>query len=184
MILSVLGQLTKIRRCERKSIVGNSMECGSNEKLRNVGAPFPFTIFHECLNTVLGFQKKLWHCGMIYLLWERNKLDTRRKTKLWSFNSRSILAKKELRNLRVGNVSKETFGLRSGNVMETFMAEERFEICLSPFSDLCASCHTQLCLFMVNLEFGNRFKVINECDCFYVVCIFILKSLFYIYYEK
>ena len=160
MILSVLGQLTKIRRCERKSIVGNSMECGSNEKLRNVGAPFPFTIFHECLNTVLGFQKKLWHYGMIYLLWERNKLDTRRKKKLWSFNSRPILAKKELRNLRAGNVSKETFGLQSGNVMETFMAEERFEICLSPVSDLCASCHTQLRLFMVNLEFGNRFKVI------------------------
>ena len=102
------------------------------------------------------------HCGMIYSLWKRNKLDIRRKKKLWSFNSRPILAKKELRNLRVGNVSKETFGLRSGNVMETFMAEKRFEICLSPFSDLCASCHAQLRLFMVNLEFGNRFKVIYE----------------------
>ena len=94
MILSVLGKLTKIIQCERKSIVGNSMEFGSNEKLRNVGAPFPFTIFHKCLNTVLGFQRKLWHCGIIYLLWKRNKLDTRGKKKLWNFNSRPILAKK------------------------------------------------------------------------------------------
>ena len=59
MILSVLGKLTKMIRCERKSIVGNSIEFGSNERLRNVGAPFPFTIFHKCLNTVLGFQRKL-----------------------------------------------------------------------------------------------------------------------------
>ena len=77
MILSVLGGLTKIIRCERKSVVGSSMAFGSNEKLRNVGAPFPFTIFHKCLNTVLGFQRKLWHCGIIYLLWKRNKLGTR-----------------------------------------------------------------------------------------------------------
>ena len=77
MILSVLGQLTKIIRCERKSIVGNSMECGSSEKLRNVDAPFPFTIFHKCLNTVLSFQRKLWHCVAVYLFEKRNKLDTR-----------------------------------------------------------------------------------------------------------
>ena len=111
MILSVLGGLTKVIRCERKSIVGNSMEFGSNEKLRNVGAPFPFTIFHKCLNTVLGFQRKLWHCGMIYLLWKRNKLGTRGRKKLWSFGSRPILVKKKLRNLRIGNVSEGTFGL-------------------------------------------------------------------------
>ena len=111
MILGMLGGLTKIIRCERKSAVGNSMEFGSSEKLRNVGAPFPFTIFHECLNTVLGFQRKLWHCGMIYLLWERNKLGTRERKKLWSFGSRPILAKKKLRNLRLGNIFKETFGL-------------------------------------------------------------------------
>ena len=161
MILSVLGQLTKIIRCERKSIVGNSMEFGSNEKLRNVGAHFPFTIFHKCLNAVLCFQRKLWHCGIIYLFWKRNKLDTRGKKELWSFNSRPILAKKELHNLRVGNVSEGTFGLRSGNVMELIMAGKRFEICLCPFSDLCASCHISVTFIAkVNLEFGNRFKVI------------------------
>ena len=160
MILSVLGQLTKIIRCERKSIVGNSMEFGSSEKLRNVDAPFPFTIFHKCLNTVLSFQRKLWHCVAVYLFWKRNKLDTREKKKLWSFNSRPILAERKLRNLRVGNVSKKTFGLRSGNIMETFTAGKRFEICLFPFSELCASCRTQLRSLLINLEFGKRFKVI------------------------
>ena len=81
LILGMLGRLTKIIRCERKSVVGNSMEFGSNEKLRNVGAPFPFNIFRKWLNTVLGFQRKLWHCGMIYLLWKRNKLGTKERKK-------------------------------------------------------------------------------------------------------
>ena len=157
MILSMLGGLTKIRRCERKSIVGNSMECGSNEKLRNVGAPYPFNIFRKCLNTVLGFQRKLWHCGMIYLLWERNKLGTRKRKKLRSFVSRPIL---RLRNLRLGNIFQETFGLRFGNVMETFMVGQRFENCSCLFADLCASCHGQLRLFKLNLKFRYRFKVI------------------------
>ena len=142
MILSVLGGLTRIIRCKRKSVVGNSMEFGSNEKLSNVGAPFPFTIFHKRLNTILGFQRKSWHCGMIYLLWKRNKLGTRERKKLWSFGSRPILAKKKLRNLRLGNIFKETIGLRSGNVMETFMARKHSGICLCLFSDLCASCHS------------------------------------------
>ena len=42
------------------------------------------------------------------------------------------------------------------------MARERFGIYLYPFSDLCASCHIQLCLFKLNLKFRNRFKVIYE----------------------
>ena len=50
--------------------------------------------------------------------------------------------------------------LRFGNVLETFMAKERFEIYLYLFSDLCASCHGQLCLFKLNLKFRNRFRVI------------------------
>ena len=157
MILGMLGGLTKIRRCERRSVVGNSMEFGSSEKLGNVGALYPFNIFRKCLITVLGFQRKLWHCGMIYLLWERNKLGMRERKKLWSFSSRPIL---KLRHLRLGNIFKETFGLRSGNVMETLMARKRSGICLCLFLDLCASCHSQLRLFKINLKFRNRFKVI------------------------
>ena len=67
-----------------------------------------------------------------------------------------------LRNLRLGNTFLETFMLRIGNILETFMARERFGIYLYPFSDLCASCHIQLCLFKLNLEVRNRFKDIYE----------------------
>ena len=140
-----------------KNVIGNSMEFGSSEKLGNVRDPYPFNIFRKCLNTILRFQRKLWHCGMLYLLWERNKLGTRKRKKLWSFVSRPIL---KLRNLQLGNIFQETFGLRSGNVMETFMAGQGLENCLCLFSDLCASCHGQLRLFKINLKFRNRFKVI------------------------
>ena len=68
----------------------------------------------------------------------------------------------ELRNLRLGSTFLETFVLRIGNILETFMARERFGIYVYPFSDLCASCHIQLCLFKLNLKFRNRFKVIYE----------------------
>ena len=160
MILSVLGKLTEIIRCERKSIVGNSMEFGSNERLRNVGAPFPFTIFHKCLNTVMGFQKKLWHCDTIYLLWKRNKIDTRETKKLWSFSSRPILTKTGLRNLQLGNTVNETFSRRSGNTVETFLAGLYYGTYVHLFADLCTSCFTKLRKYEMDLEFNDRFKVI------------------------
>ena len=42
MILGMLGGITEISRCEKKSIIGNSMEFVSSEKLGNVRAPYPF----------------------------------------------------------------------------------------------------------------------------------------------
>ena len=66
----------------------------------------------------------------------------------------------------------ETFGLRSGSIMETFMEGKRFEICLSPFSDLCASCHTQLRSLLINLEFGKRFKVNYEYIYLYIYIVY------------
>ena len=94
---------------------------------------------------------------MIYLVWGRNKTVTRGKKRLRRFVSRPKL---ELHNLRLGNTFQGTFMLRFGNVLETFMAKERFEIYLYLFSDLCASCHGQLRLFKLNLKIRNRFKVI------------------------
>ena len=96
---------------------------------------------------------------MKYLVWGRNKIGMRGRKRLRSFISRPML---ELRNLRLGNTFLETFMLRIGNILETFMARERFGIYLYPFSDLCASCHIQLCLFKLNLEIRNRFKDIYE----------------------
>ena len=79
IVVSVLGELTKIIRCERKSTVGNS-----EKFFRSVSSPFPFSIFHKCLNVVRSFRKELWHYERICLLWERNKLATKGKEELWS----------------------------------------------------------------------------------------------------
>ena len=159
IIISVLGGLTKIIRCERKSIVGNSKEFVSSESLRNVSSPFPFSIFHKCLNAVLSFRKESWHCE-ICSLWERNKLDTKGKKELWSFGVRPILAKTGLRNLQLGNIFGGTFSIRSGNTAETFLAGKRSKAYLRLFSDLCASCHVKLRSYTVNLEFNDKFKII------------------------
>ena len=169
MILGILDGIMEISRCEGKRRIGTSMECVSSEELGNVGTSFPFSIFLECLITMLIFQRKFCNYGMIYLVWGRNKIGMRGKKRLRSFISRPML---ELRNLRLGNTFLETFMLRFGNILETFMAKERFEIYLYLFSDLCASCHGQLCLFKLNLKIRNRFKVIYEYIYLYIAYIF------------
>ena len=50
MILGILGGIMKISRCEGKRLIGTPMECVSSEELGNVGPPFPFSIFFECLS--------------------------------------------------------------------------------------------------------------------------------------
>ena len=159
MILGILGGIMEISRCEGKRLIGTSMECVSSEELENVVISFPLSIFIEGLMAILVFPRELFNYDMIYLVWGRNKTVMRGKKRLRSFISRPML---ELRNLRLGNAFMETFRLRIGNILETFMARERFGIYLYPFSDLCASCHIQLCLFKLNLKFRNRFKVIYE----------------------
>ena len=174
IIVSIVGGLTKIIRCERKSIVGNSKEFVSSERLRNVSSPLLFSIFHKCLNAVLSFRKELWHCDILYSSWERNKLDTKEKKELWSFGIRPILAKTGLRNLQLGNIVKGTFGRRSGNTVETFLAGKCYEIYLRLFSDLCASCHVKLRSYTVNLNLvmGSRLFMVVYIY-IYTICIVI-----------
>ena len=159
IILGIGNGIMKISRCEGKRRIGTSMECISSERLRNVTISFPFSIFIECLITILIFQRKFFNYGRKYLVWGRAKIDMKGRRRLRSFISRPMLG---LRNLRLGNTFPKTFMLRIGNILETFMARERFEIYLSLFSDQCASCHIQLCLFKLNHEIRNRFKDIYE----------------------
>ena len=160
IIVSVLGGLTKLIRCERKSIVGNSRKFFASESQRNVCAPFPFFIFHECLSMGSRFNKELWLREITYRLWERNKLIRKRKEELWSFGVWLVIAMKWLRNLQLGNVSKGTFSIRSGNTAETFLAGKRSKAYFRLFSDLCASCHVKLRSYTINLEFSDKFKII------------------------
>ena len=159
IILGIGNGIMKISRCEGKRRIGTSMECISSERLRNVRISFPFSIFIECLITILIFRRKFFNYGRKYLVWGRDKIDMKGRRRLRSFISRPMLG---LRNLRLGNTFPKTFMLRIGSILETFMARERFEIYLSPFSDRCASCHIQLGLFKLNREIRNRFKDIYE----------------------
>ena len=159
IILGIGNGIMKISRCEGKRCIGTSMECVSSERLRNVRISFPFSIFIECLITILIFRRKFFNYGMKYLVRGRDKIGMKGRRRLRSFISRPMLG---LRNLRLGNTFPKTFMLRIGNILETFMVRERFEIYLSPFSDRCASCHIQLGLFKLNREIRNRFKDIYE----------------------
>ena len=109
IILGIVGGIMKISRCEGKRRIGTSMECVSSEKLGNVRISFPFSIFIECLITILIFQRKFFNYGMKYLVWGRDKIGTKGRKRLRSFISRPILG---LRNLRLGNTFLETFMLR------------------------------------------------------------------------
>ena len=158
-MFSVLSGITGIFQYARKSLIGNSMECTPRESLGNVRILSLFSSFLEYLNTILRFRKELWNNIIENLVWRRNKRGTKKRERIWSFASWPIL---ELRNLRLGNTVQETFILRSGNTVETFMDTKSFPICLCLFLDLCASCHDQLRLFKLNLKIRNRFKVIYE----------------------
>ena len=156
-MFSVLSGITGIFQYARKSLIGNSMESAPRESLGNVRILSLFSSFLEYLNTILRFRKELWNNIIENLVWRRNKRGTKKRERIWSFASRPIL---ELRNLRLGNTVQETFMLRSGNTVETFMDTKRFPICLCLFLDLCASCRGQLGLFKRNLKVRIRFEAI------------------------
>ena len=157
MILGIFGGLMKISRCEGKSRIGNSMECAPRESLGNVRILSLFSNFLEYLNTILRFRKELWNNMIGNLVCKRNKRGMRKRKRIWSFASRPTL---ELRNLQLGTAVQETFRLRSGNTVETFMDTKHFPICLCLFLDLCASCRGQLGLFKENLKIRIKVKAI------------------------
>ena len=83
-----------------------------------------------------------------------------------------VIAINWLRNLQLGNVFEETFGIRSGNIAETFLAGKCFKAYLRLLSDLCASCHINLHFYMVNLEFNDEFKRIYDHIILYIYDIY------------
>ena len=174
MILGIFGGIRKISRCEGKSRIGNSMECAPRESLGNVRILSLFSNFLKYLSTILRFRKELWNNMIGNLVCKRNKRGTRKRKRIWSFASRPTL---ELRNLRLGNAVQETFRLRSGNTVETFMDTKHFPIRLCLFLDLCASCRGQLGLFKENLKIRIRVKAIyvNIYLFIYVFCYALLS---------
>ena len=99
---------------------------------------------------------------IIHGLFEQYELIKDENKKIWCFRNALTF---RLVAVKLGYITYcsatflETFGLRSGSIMETLMEEKRFEIYLFLFSDLCASCHSQLRSLIINLKFGKRFEV-------------------------
>ena len=173
-IFSVLSEITGIFRYGKKSLIGNPMECASTQNLGNVRMPSLFSSFLEYLSYILRFREGLWNNMIGNLVCKRSKRGTRKRKRIWSFASRPTL---ELRNLRLGNTVQETFRLRSGNTVETFIDTKHFPICLCLFLDLCASCRGQLGLFKENLKVRIRVKAIyvNIYLFIYVFCCALLS---------
>ena len=136
--------------------------------------PSLFSSFLEYLSYILRFREGLWNNMIGNLVCKRSKRGTRKRKRIWSFASRPTL---ELRNLRLGNAVQETFRLRSGNTVETFIDTKHFPICLCLFLDLCASCRGQLGLFKENLKVRIRVKAIyvNIYLFIYVFCCALLS---------
>ena len=125
IVTNVLGGLINIKRYERKSTVGTSASLPRSESSRDYSCYYSLSILRKFLANILGSDKELWPCVIMDTIWEDNKRLKRRKEVLQKSGNTKILrpvtALSWLRNLRFGNVAKETFCLRSGNVAkETF----------------------------------------------------------------
>ena len=164
LVTQLLKGITSPRRCERKSTVDNPERFSSSISMRDYEG-YAFYSVLEHLGDILRYKLLLLLFLIIHGLWGKYEVMRNQNKEIWKFRKtltfRLVVA-------ILGYVTYclatfiETFGLRSGSIMETFIEGKRFEICLSPFSDLCASCHTQLRSLLINLEFGKRFKVNYE----------------------
>ena len=150
IVTNILGGLTDIIWYERKNTVGNSDSLPRSESLRNSSC-YSFSIFRECLDNILGFNRELWLYAIIYTIWRKNKLFRYGKEELWklvnTLTFRLVIAMSWLRNLLLGNVYRETFSIRSGNVAKTFLAGKCFRAYLCLFADFWASCRCYLYIY-------------------------------------
>ena len=164
LIMQVLKGITSSRRCEGKSVVGNSARLPSSTSVQDYDS-YAFYSVLECLGDLLRYRLMFMLFLIICGLFEQYELIKDENKEIWCFRNTLTF---RLVAVKLGYVTYysatflETFGLRSGSIMKTFMEGKCFEICLSPFSDLCASCHDQLRSLLINLEFGKRFKVNYE----------------------
>ena len=167
IVTNVLGGLANITRYGKKSTVGNSDSLPRSESSGDYSCcHYSLSIFRKCLDNILRFNKELWSYGIIYPIWKKNKPFRKGKEELWKLGNtlifRLVIAMSWLRNLQLGNVCKETFCLRSGNVAKTFLAGKCFRAYLRLFADFCAPCCVYSYIYTVNLEFEDKFKRIYD----------------------
>ena len=163
IVTNVLGGLINIKRYERKSTVGTSASLPRFESSMSNSCYYSLSILRKFLANILGSDKELWPCVIIDINRKDNKRLKRRKGILQKSRNtmifRLVTALSWLRNLRFGNVIKETFCLRSGNVAKkTFLAGKCLSAYLCLFADFWASCLCYLNIYTVNLELNDKFK--------------------------
>ena len=166
IVTNVLGGLINIKRYERKSTVGTSASLPQSESSRDYSCDYSLSIFRKFLANILGSVKELWPCVIMDTRGKDNKQLKRRKEILQKSRNtlifRLVTVLSWLRNLRVGNVIRETFHLRSGNVRQTFLAGKCLGAYLCLFADSWASCLYYLNIYPVNLALNDKFKRIYD----------------------
>ena len=162
IVTNVLGGLINFKRYERKSTVGTSASLPRSKNSMDDNCHYSLSVLRKFLANILGSNKELWPYVIMYPMWKENKQFKRGKGELQKLRNtlifRLVTAFSWLNNLRFGNVTRETFRLRSGNVRKTFLAGKclRAYLCLS--ADSWASCLYYLSIYTVNLELNNKFK--------------------------
>ena len=144
LVTQVFKGITSSRRGERKSTVGNSVRLPSGTNMQDYDSQ-AFYSFLEYLSVILRSKLMFMIVLIIYGLFEQYKLIQSENKKIRYFNNTltfRLVAVKLCYVTYCSATVSETFGLRSGSIMETLMEDKRFEIYLFPFSDLCASCHS------------------------------------------
>ena len=167
IVTNVLGGLINIKQYERKSTVGTSASLPRSESERNYSCYYSLSILRKFLANILSSDKELWPCVIIDTNWKDNKQLKRSKGILQKSRNmmifRLVTALSWLRNLRFGNVTKETFCLRSGNVAKkTFLAGKCLSAYLCLFADFWASHLCGLDTYTGNLELNDNFKMIYD----------------------
>ena len=160
IVINILKGITSPRRCERKSIIGNSKGVSGSESVRDYQGYSFYTIL-ECLGDILAYKHELWLFLIIYGLLRKYKVFRNKDKEIWKFTNtltfRLVVARPWLRNLLLGNVS-ETFSIRIGNTGHTFLAGKDVIAYLCPYSDLWASCRIYLYICTIILELCDKFK--------------------------
>ena len=170
IVTNVLVGLIDIKRYERKSTVGTSASLSRSENSRGNNCYYSLSVLRKFLANILGSDKELWPCVIMNTIWKENKQFKRRKEELQKLRNtlmfRLVFALYWLRNLRFGNVTRETFRLQSGNVRKTFLAGKCLSAYLCLSADSWASCLYYMDIYTVNLELNKKFK--RFCDYIYL----------------
>ena len=165
IVTSILKGITSLRRCERKTTVGNSIRVSGNVNVQD-NQVYSFYTILECLGDILEYKHDSWLFLIIYGLWRRYKVCKNKEKEIWKFINtltfRLVVARPWLRNLLLGNVFVETFRLRVGSTDNTFMAGKDLTAYLCPYSDLWASCRIYLYIYTIILEWYNKFVRFGE----------------------